>query len=120
MIEFEKAMDGVVRFLDKELFPGMADWQELIARAAMGRLFNNRAALKESLKNNGIARAFGVIDADGMIPADELLDSIKAEMAKKGKITVSVPMFGKMTFMPGDVDKLKAELYGGVHNDQAY
>ena len=116
-IEFEKALDGLVRYLDKELFPGMADWQELVARAAMGRLFNNRAALKDMLKNNGMARAFGVIDEDGMVPLDELLDSLKVEIAKKGKLEVSVPLFGRMRFTPEDADKLYREVYGGMSHD---
>lgn len=113
MIDFEKAMDGVIRYLDKELFPNMADWQELLARAAMGRLFNNRAVLKETLKNNGMARAFGLMNEDGMIPADELLDALKVELAKKGRVEVSLPLFGRVAFLPSDVDKLKAEIYGG-------
>lgn len=104
-IEMAKVIDGVKRYLAKEVYPGMTDWQEMIANVAV----------KQALKNFG--NGFGVMSATGLVAADEILDDFKEEVARKGKFDVSIPLFGKMSFVPADIDKLKAEIYGGVSND---
>lgn len=107
MIAFEKVLDGIARYIDKEVIAvGMNDWQELLARMAVGRIFNNREQLKTRLINNGWIRTFGVIDDDGMVDVDGLADDLKKQIEQKGKISVSIPVFGKLTFTASDVDVL--------------
>lgn len=110
---FEKVVDGLVKWIDAELYPHMNDAQELVARLMVSRIAGNTEALKVSFINNGIVRTFGIIDSDGMIDIDALAADIKKEIERKGKIVLSVPMFGKMTFVPGDVDTLKAYITEG-------
>ena len=104
-IGMDKVVDGVKRYLAKEIYPGMTDWQEMIANVAVN----------QALKNVG--SGLGVVSATGLVSADEILDDLKNEIAKKGKLEVPIPLFGKMSFVPADVDKLKAEIYGGVIDD---
>jgi hypothetical protein len=103
---FDKVLDGISRWMDAEILPNMNDWQELIARISVGRVLGNSNEIKKILMGNGYVRTFGIIDSEGMIDVDELISEIKKEMERKGHIVVSIPMFGKLTFVPGDVDTL--------------
>jgi hypothetical protein len=103
---FEKVLDGAVRFINENVIPGMNDWQEIAARIAIGRLYENQQSVLTFLQNNGIVRAFGVIDSDGDVDIDRLCADLKREIQKKKKIQVAIPGFGKMSFDASDVDKL--------------
>lgn len=117
MVKFEKVLDGAAKFMDKELFPGMNDWQEVLARIAVGRIFENREVIKQSLVNNGIVRTFGVIDEDGNVDIERLATDFKEQIQKKNKISVDVPLLGSITIRPGDVDKLYNFIREGEENE---
>lgn len=110
--EFEKVMFGIAKYIDKEVYPAMNDLQEFAARILIGRILNNQQAVKAALMNNGFIRTFGVIDSEGMIDVDELAKEIKNELSKKEKITFNIPMFGKLTFKPSDVDSMYYSITG--------
>lgn len=106
-VTFEKALDGAVKYINSEIIPGMNDWQEIAVRIAIGRIYENLESAKTTLASNGIVRAFGIMDADGNIDIDRLAAEVKKEVERKTKMQISIPGFGKFTFMPGDVDKLR-------------
>ena len=108
--KFEKVLDGIADFINEEIYSGMNDWQELLARITIGKALGNNQALKDALVNNGFIRTFGIIDSEGMIEVDTLISDIKNEISKKGKLVVTIPMFGTMTFKPEDADKLKEHI----------
>lgn len=104
--EFEKVIEGISKYIDKEIYSKMNDLQEFAARVLIGRFFSNEENVKQSLINNGFIRTFGIIDNNGMIDVNMLFDDIKREIARKGKITITLPMFGVFTFTPEDVDEI--------------
>lgn len=101
-IAMDKVTEGVKRYLAKEVYPGMTDWQEVIANVAV----------KQAIKT--IGNTFGAVSATGLVAADEILDDLKEEITKKGRFEMNIPLFGKMSFVPSDIDKLKSEIYGGT------
>ena len=103
---FEKVLDGVLRYLNSEVYSGMNDWQEVLARMAVGRFVGDPEKLKTMLLNNGMVRTFGVMDSDGNVDVDGLLRDLKAQIEQKGKLSFALPVFGTFTFKPEDVDKL--------------
>lgn len=109
-MEFEKVLDGVVRYINKEMYTGMNDLQEVVARMAVGRVINNRAAIKKTLIENPVIRTFGVIGEDGMVDVDSLAAELKEQINAKGKMQIAIPFIGKFTFVPEDVDKLLGEI----------
>lgn len=110
--EFEKVIDGLSKYINDEIYVGMNDLQEFAARIMVGRIINNRDNVKEMLINNGFIRTFGVMDAEGMVDVESLASDIKKEIARKEKITFNIPMFGRMTFKPSDVDMLYKNITG--------
>lgn len=115
LYKFERVVDGISRYIDAEIYSNMNDLQEIIARIAIGRLIGNEENIKNTLSNNGIIRTFGIIDGDGMVDVDALVADIKSAMQKKGKVEISIPMFGKMTFHPEDVDEMHRFIKGEEH-----
>ena len=104
--KFEDIIHGISKYINDEIYPGMNDWQELFARVAVGRFLDNEKVLKETILNNGFIKTFGIIDSDEMFEIDALMQDIKKEIGKKGKMEFHIPMFGKLTFKPEDVDVL--------------
>ena len=105
-------LEGATRYIDSEIISGMNDLQEIVARIAIGRVFENKDVIKHKLSNNGVILSLGIIDSEGFVDVDTLFEQLKKEIDRKGKLTISIPMFGKMTFMPTDVDNLKAYITG--------
>lgn len=109
---FGTVLDGISRYINSEIISGMNDVQEIVARIAVGRVIEHQSEIKEKLSNNGIIRALGIMDCDGDINVDVLFKELKSEIERKGKIAIVIPMFGKITFMPNDVDTLKCYIIG--------
>ena len=106
--EFEKVIDGISKYINNNnLYSKMNDLQEMVARLAVGRVITNQATIKEVLSNNAFIRTFDIIDRDGMVDVDALAADIKREISRKEKLTINVPVIGKLTFVPADVDTLR-------------
>lgn len=110
MVEFERVIDGIARYLDKEIYSGMNDIQEVVARVAVGRILGNKDGVKIMLAENPIVKSLMIIDDNGMVDIEKILADLKAEISKKGSISIQIPWFGKMKFVPEDVDKLYNEI----------
>lgn len=110
--ELDKVLDGIAKYIDDEMYSRMNEFQEFAARVLVGRVLENKDEIKDSLVNNGYIRTFGIIDSDGMVDVEGLASDIKREISRKGKITFTIPMFGKITFVPSDVDELHQRIKG--------
>lgn len=110
MIEFNKVIDGIAKYLDREIYSGMNDVQEVVARIAVGRILTNKDGLRKMLSENPIVKSLMLIDDSGMVDIEKILADLKAEISKKGSISIQIPWFGKMKFVPEDVDKLYNEI----------
>jgi hypothetical protein len=105
---FEKVIDGLSKYINNNnLYSNMNDWQEMIARLAVGRVITNQSKIKDTLVNNAFIRSFDIMDEFGMVDVDSLSEELKREIARKEKFTVTIPIIGKLTFTPSDVDVLR-------------
>ena len=114
MVSFEQILDGLARYLNKNFYSNLNDWQEIVARLAVGRIIGNPETLKQSLQTNGIIRTFAVFDSEGNVDLEPLMRDLRKEIERKGKMTVEIPMFGKISFTGEDVTELYREITGGV------
>ena len=114
MVEFNRVIDGLFRYLNNNLFEKMNDWQEVLARIAVGRIIGNPESLKQSLSANGIVRTFAIMDSDGNVDLEPIMRDLKREIERKGKLSVEIPMFGKISFLPQDIDEIYREITGGM------
>lgn len=105
-MDFDRVIHGFLKYLDKELYNEMSDWQEVLARIAVGRMIGDTDALKESLMKNGFVKTFAIMDADGNVDVDGLVHDLKEQIERKGKISISIPLLGTFSFIAEDVDEL--------------
>jgi hypothetical protein len=114
MVSFEQILDGLARYMNKYFYSNLNDWQEIVARLAVGRIIGNPETLKQSLQANGIIRTFAVFDSEGNVELEPIMRDLRKEIERKGKMTVEIPMFGKISFTGEDVTELYREITGGV------
>lgn len=103
---FESVINGIMKYLNREVFPKMNDWQEIVARLAVGRVLGPNSTLKETLVNNTFIQTFGIMDANGNVDVDNLMRDLQEQISAKGKLDLSIPMLGRFTFTSADVDAL--------------
>jgi hypothetical protein len=99
-------MDGINRYIAQEIYGNLNSVQEMLARIVIGRIKSNADGIKSFLMSNGFVRTLCIIDSEGMVDVDRLLQDIRREIERKGSIEFNVPMIGKMKFTPADVDVL--------------
>lgn len=112
-VRFETVVDGINRYIDKEIYANLNPAQEIFARIVVGRMNQNADTIKSSIMNNGFIKTLCIIDSDGMVEVDQLLNDIRHEIERKGNLEVNIPMIGKLKFVASDVDVLKNEILRG-------
>lgn len=105
-MDFDKVLRGILKYLDREVYGKMVDWQEMVARIAVSRIIGDEGKLKQSLMNNSFVRTFPIIDDDGNVDVDGLARDLKRQIEANGKLEFSLPMLGKFSFVTSDVDTL--------------
>lgn len=105
-VKFERVMDGINRYIDSEIYANLNDLQEMLARIVVGRINSSADNIKTMLMSNGFLKTLAIIDSDGMVDVDRLMQDIRKVIERKGSIEFNVPMIGKMKFTPADVDVL--------------
>lgn len=103
-MEFNKVINGLVKYIDKEIIKDMNQWQELMARVSMSRIIGNSNSIKNALSNNPFIRTFAIIDDEGNVDVDGLAQDIKRIIRDKGFVEISLPMFGTFKFTENDID----------------
>lgn len=112
-MHFDRVVNGIIKYIDREIYVGMNDWQEMLARIAVSRVIGNKDHLRDSLIANPFVKTFGIIDGEGNVDVDSLMNDLKEQISQKGKIEIAIPMFGKFTFNSNDVDKLYRTIMEG-------
>lgn len=105
-MEFDKVFNGLIKYINKEVFSGFNDVQDIVGRIAIKRIIDRKQTIKSTLSGNSFLQAFAVIDDQGNVDIDSLADELKAQIREKEKIQIKIPMFGTFTFVESDVDVL--------------
>lgn len=113
MVNFNQVLDGLTRYLNKNFYSNLNDWQEIVARLAVGRIINNEN-LKQSLQANPFVRTFAIFDSEGNVELEPIMRDLKREIERKGKLSVEIPMFGKISFTGEDISEIYREITGGM------
>ena len=82
---------------------------------AVARVKRNPAALKDLLMSNPFIQMLEVTDADGHVDVEGIMSDLKPLVQSKGKVTISLPLLGDMTFHPGDVDALYTHILAAAN-----
>jgi hypothetical protein len=111
-VDFECVVDGINKYIDKEIYSKLNSVQEFVSRVVVGRINQNADMIKNELMHNGFAKTLGFVDSDGKVDIDEIMQSIKKELERQECIKVDIPLIGSITFKPEDADSLYKEIVG--------
>lgn len=111
MVSFDQVLDGLARYLNKNFYSNLNDFQEIVARLAIGRILGNEN-LKQNLMANPYVRTFAIFDSEGNVDLEPIMRDLKKEIERKGKMTVEIPMFGKISFTGEDISEIYREITG--------
>lgn len=104
----DQVINGIIMYADNEVIGMLPTSGKWIMGTAIGLASNKAANMVEVLKDNAIVKMLDIVDNDGMIDVDTLISAMKNAADKYGKLTVDVPMIGKLTFNSSDIDRLKS------------
>ena len=116
-MKYERVIDGIAKYLDREIYPTMNDVQMLIARMAVARLIHHKNVLKDFLSENPIMKTFTIMDSEGNVDIDALASDLKTQLTQIGKLKIDTKILGAYTFYPEDVDKLLATIKEGYNEN---
>lgn len=103
----EQVVNGIIKYADAEVINKLPTSGKWIVGTGIGLASNKVANVIEVLKENAVVRMLGIIDDSGCIDVDALTASMKASADKYGKLTVEVPLVGRMSFTASDIDTLR-------------
>jgi hypothetical protein len=107
-MNFEKVITGIIRYIERNIYPNLNDWQEVIIGTAVDTLYESRADLYNLIQKNYAYKMLLGMDRDGNIDIDSLAKKLKNKIEKKGKVDVALPMKIKLTFTSSDIDDILA------------
>lgn len=125
MVEFNRVVDGLLKYANKNIFPNMIPEQRMAVRMLLGMSLDKIDKIMPALINNGFIKTFEIINSEGKVDVDFVCKHLKNEIEKEGKLTVKMPIIeipllgeinllgNSMTFTGADIDELYNDITGG-------
>lgn len=114
MVPKEQFLNGLVRYCDVDVIPQLPTSGKWIVGAMVIGATKKAENIITQLSSNPIVKSIGIIDENGLIDIDLLADSLRQSADKYGKLSVSLPVVGTMTFSASDIDRAKQYIVGGI------
>lgn len=107
MVSIDKIEQGVANYLDSELMPQLQNngFEKIIIGTVASLLIRKTGTIIEGYKDNKLVKMLGIMDDNGNVDVDTLMEEVKKNMPKEG-VKIDVPVIGMLTFHKEDVDKL--------------
>ena len=107
MVSIDKIEKGIANYLDEELMPQLQSngIEKVIVGTAASLFIRKSGTIIEGYKDNKLVKMLGIMDDDGNVDVDVLVEELKKNISKEG-IKIDVPVIGTLTFHKDDVDKL--------------
>lgn len=106
-ITAEQLIAGLIDYADAEVIASLPTTGKWLLGAGIGLVSKRIKDAVYAMNENQIVKALGIIDSDGLYDVDLLIDSLRASASKYGKMTIQVPLVGKLTFSDADIENIK-------------
>lgn len=104
MVEYEKVMEAIAKFIDKEITPKIPSWKGWMFGVGSGIALNRMNEIYSTIKDNEMIKALGIIDGN-KINVDVIYDEL-IKQADKGPINIELGFLGTLKLSRKDVDVL--------------
>lgn len=108
MSSTDQIMRGIVNYIDSEVMSKLPASNRWLVGTMVVLANNKTANVVESLKENSLVKAFGIVDDSGNVDVDALITAMKESINRYGNIVIDIPAVCKLTFDSHDLDRLEA------------
>lgn len=110
MVNKEELVNGILRYIDDEVIPHLPTGGKWVLGSLVFLITERSNVLLEQLLSNELIKTLNIVDSNSMIDADRLIQALKKSANKYGKLVVTIPIVGTMSFTESDVDTLRLYL----------
>lgn len=103
----DAVVNGLISYADNEVMVKLPTSGKWIMGTVMGIATTKVTKVAEVLQTNPIANMLEIVDENGNIDVDAIVNSMRESADRYGNLTLDVPFVGKMTFTASDVDRLR-------------
>lgn len=114
MYTSEQVLNGLIKYIDNEVLAKLELKGKILLGTGITIAMRNANTFLQNIPNNDLVKMLGVVDENGMYDVDTVSESLKANMQKYGKMQFEIPVVGKLSFLPEDVDLLKSYIKGDL------
>lgn len=107
-MEFNRVINGIVKYINKEMLGQLNPWQEVLARVSISRVLKNTDSIKNLLTQNAFIKTFAIVDDTGNVDVDGLMEDLKTIIKDKGVVEIDIPLFGTFKFNENDINTLNS------------
>ena len=109
-MDAKKVVETIFKYLEVNMVPGMSGLQEIAFYAVREAIDDEAETLIETIKAKPLARAIVAIDKDGNVDVEKLASRVRKGIEAKGSLTIDIPLYGNICFVPSDIDKILSDL----------
>jgi hypothetical protein len=109
-MDAKKVVETIFKYLESNMVPGMSGLQEIAFYAVREAIDDEAEALIETIKSKPLARAIVAIDKDGNVDVEKLASRVRKGIEAKGSLTIDIPLYGNICFVPSDIDNILSDL----------
>lgn len=99
----EQIANGINAYVDAMVIPQLPTAGKWIVGTAVGLSMSNI----DSYINSSAFSMLGIVNDQGLVDIDKLAEAVKQNAVKYGKLQLSFPYVGTMTFCSDDIDDLR-------------
>lgn len=112
-MHYDKVVPGVYKYISAEVFPKLSDGKEMAARFFVKRITRNPKSLIDALQKNTFFNMMSIVDENGDVDLDGIVEDAKEILSAKNSIVLAVPAIGNFAFTCSDIDKLHKYIIEG-------
>lgn len=114
MVSVVQIKNGVSRYVDSEILPGMVDagYKKIIFATGVSILLNRIDIALDKLKENPILKALDIFDKNGNVDIDIIAKELRKNIPQSG-LRVELPFIGELVFYESDIEVIHNYIVGG-------
>lgn len=106
MITKEHLMNGLLQYVDSDVIPHLPTHGKWVVGTIVTMVSSKANDVIDSMLSNPIVQAIDVVDKNGLIDSDKLIDNLAKSADKYGSVEVVIPVVGTLRFTTADVRSL--------------
>lgn len=104
----DQIISGTINYIDSEIMPSLPTAGKWLVGAGVGIVKSRASSFISAITNNDMIKAVGIVDNNGMIDIDLVLENLKTSAKKYGKVTIEVPLTGTLSLSDSDIELIRS------------